>query len=302
MPRCEACGGPLEEGALHHPACLRSLFGRAALPAVDLSISEVSIRAQEAAGKLSISGAQPKLSMVVSAGRLAPATSGGRFILKPQTAVFPHLPENENACMCMAQAMGLEVSPHALVTLKDGTPAYLVRRFDRTGRGKVHCEDFAQILGTDKYSGSIEQVGKALRRVSRFPGLDAQFLFERVLLFYLVGNGDAHLKNFSVLYDPGGSCRLSPAYDIVSSKLVIPDEEELALALNGKHNRITVRDFAELARYLKIPEKAEREIVGRFLAALDTLLAIADASRLPDDHKQRLMDIIRERTGRLSGA
>ncbi len=192
---CDICGRTPERESRYHSACLRRLFGTPSLPVIELTHAEVLARAQEMAGRMSISGVQPKLSMSRQGSRLIPVTDGGLFILKPQTERFPLLPQNENLCMTIAERIGIDVPPHGLFDLRDGSPAYIVRRFDRTPAGqKLRCEDFVQILGEDdKYSGSVERIGKRIRDLSSVPGLDAQLLFERVLLNFLLGNGDAHL-------------------------------------------------------------------------------------------------------------
>jgi serine/threonine-protein kinase HipA len=202
--------------------------------------------------------------------------------------------------MTIASSMGIEVPPHTLIQLKDGTLAYIVLRFDRTWDGKkIHCEDFSQILQQDKYSGSVEQVGKRLKEISQYPELDAQYLLERVLLSYLIGNGDAHLKNFSIIYDQNGGGKLAPAYDIVSSTLVIPEEEELALTLNGKKNRVTRNDFKDFAEDLGIQPKPLGNIFDRFQAGRQQSLELVADSKLPSEFKDRLGKIIEERHKRL---
>jgi serine/threonine-protein kinase HipA len=228
--------------------------------------------------------------------------SDGRYILKPQTQSFRHLPENENLCMNMAAQLGIEIPPHGLFRLKDETWAYVVRRFDRAPNGeKRRCEDFAQILGKEKYSGSYEQLGKRLREISEFPGLDAQLFFERVLLSYLIGNGDAHLKNYSVLETDAGRLRLSPAYDIVCSRLLIPREDGCALTINGKHNKVRRRDFAALANCLQIPDKVHAEIMER----LESIRVIAGRdvpdSYIPPGDQEQMLQILENRWNRVYG-
>ena len=166
---CDMCGKALDDKGRYHSACLRRMFGTPALPAVQLSHGDVLMMAQEMAGKMSISGVQPKLSMSRLGPRLVPVTAGGQFILKPQTERFPLLPQNENVCMATAGLLKIDVPSHGLFDLRDGSPAYIVRRFDRTrDGGKLRCEDFAQILGSaDKYSGSMEQIGRKIRELSR---------------------------------------------------------------------------------------------------------------------------------------
>jgi len=144
--------------------------------------------------------------------------------------------------MNIASVYGIEVPPCGLLPLLDGRIAYLVKRFDRLQDGsKLQQEDFQQLLETDdRYSGSYEKIAGVIKRYSAVPGLDLVRLLERALLFFVLGNGDAHLKNFSLLSREEVGYELSPAYDIVNSRLVLPDErEEMCLSLRGKKNRIS---------------------------------------------------------------
>jgi serine/threonine-protein kinase HipA len=202
--------------------------------------------------------------------------------------------------MNIAAQLGIEVPPHGLFPLADATWAYIVRRFDRTPASeKRRCEDFAQILEEEKYSGSHERLGKRLKEISRFPGLDAQFFYERVLLSFLLGNGDAHLKNYSMLEDDDGFLRLSPAYDMVCSRLLIPREVECALSINGKKNRIRREDFEILADILGIPSRARTHTVAR----LETTRSVArndiPDSHLPADDQELMLEIIEDRWNRI---
>ena len=300
---CDICGKALDKKGRHHTACLRRLFGIPTLPAIELKQSDVLTKAQEMAGKLSISGVQPKLSMSREGSHLLPVVEGGQFILKPQTEQFPELPQNENLCMNVAGLMAINIPPHGLFNLQDDVPTYLVRRFDRTKNGgKLRCEDFVQILGeNDKYSGSLEQIGEKLREVSSVPGLDIQLFFERVLLNFLLGNGDAHLKNFSMLETDAGELRLSPAYDIVCSKAVLPKEMDCALTLNGKQNKIGRQDFEQLGNGLKIPPKITSGIFDRFQQGYPIMVEQTQHSRLSADFREKVLRVIAERHHRLFG-
>lgn len=300
---CDICGNALDKKGRYHPACLRRLFGIPRLPVIELRQSDVLTKAQEMAGRLSISGVQPKLSMSRKGSRLLSVMEGGQFILKPQTEQFPALPQNENMCMSIAGVMGINIPPHGLFDLQDDVPTYLVRRFDRTeDGGKLRCEDFVQILGEDdKYSGSLEQVGKKIWEVSSVPGLDAQLFFERVLLNFLTGNGDAHLKNFSMLETDDGELRLSPAYDIVCSKAVLPKEMDCALTLNGKQNKLARQDFVQLGAGLKIPPNVTGNIFERFRQGHPLMVEQAHHSRLPAAFQEKVLVVLDERHRRLFG-
>lgn len=299
MKRCSICGKVITDSEEDHSSCIRNLFGVDFIPRVDLSLAEISLKAQEMVGKLSISGVQAKLSVKLNneTRALEVTAKGGEYILKPQTATFPDIPQNENLCMNIASNLGIEVPPHILIKLKDGSFAYVVKRFDRIKGEKLHQEDFAQILkAREKYEGSFERIAETLRRISDVPGLDLQFLFERILLNFIIGNGDAHLKNFSVVYKPDGSVRLSPAYDIVSSKLVIPSEEDTALSINGKKNKIRRSDFDEFSDKLEINTI---EIFNNFLGSVNLIHDFIKDSCLDEKDKHKLTEIVNERVFRL---
>ena len=280
--------------------CLKALFNTTCLPRINFTLAELSINAQKMVGKLSISGVQPKLSMKLNQGtkELTVVATGGEYILKPQTQTYPNIPQNENLCMTIAEKLGIEVPPHALVELKDGSIAYIVKRFDRDKGGKIHQEDFMQILGKDeKYRGSNEEIGKKILTISDAPGLDVQLFYERVLLNFIIGNGDAHFKNYSIIYGTSGSIRLAPAYDIVSSKLVLPDEEDTALTINGKKNRITTIDFDDFRKYLEIPSKAVRD---KYLDQTALIFETIKQSALNEQEKEKLEEIVKSRIARLT--
>jgi serine/threonine-protein kinase HipA len=282
-----------------NPKMIKKLFNMTSVPTIALSLQEIPRKAQDMAGKMSISGVQPKLLLKLrkQQAELVPTASGGEYILKPQVAHFPHIPENENCCMDIAWELGIHVPPHCLLVLRDGSLAYVIKRFDRKGKKKIHQEDFYQILGKrDKYEGSLEEVGGELKKISSVPGLDGQLFFERVVFNFLAGNGDGHFKNYSISYDENGDSRLSPAYDIVCSKLVLPTEEDSALTLNGRKNKLKRRDFDALAEYLKIPEKVRYEKFTHQWGLIKQLVEISELSR---EDQNRFLDIIQSRYQRL---
>lgn len=105
--------------------------------------------------------------------------------------------------MLLAEVFGIKTVPHALIRFKSGELAYISKRIDRVRSGKLHMEDMCQLqerLTEDKYRGSVEQVGKTLKKYSSNPGYDIQRLFEVVLFSFLTGNADMHLKNYSLFY------------------------------------------------------------------------------------------------------
>ena len=278
---------------------IKKMFNTSELPSIEFSLEDVSQKAQKATGKLSISGVQPKLSMKLDRknNSLISVAEGGEYILKPQAAAFPNIPENEQCCMDIAAELKIDVPPHCLLHLKDRNWAYIVKRFDRESGVKIHQEEFFQILESgDKYKGSIEQIGHKIKELSTAPGYDVQLFFERVVFNFIIGNGDAHLKNYSIAYKNKDTIRLTPAYDIVCSKLVITDEEDSALAINGKKNGLKRDDFDKVAEYLNVPIKIRYEKFDRSLALMETIII---NSEIKKQNQERFISIIKERLSRI---
>jgi serine/threonine-protein kinase HipA len=253
---------------------------------------------------MSISGVQPKLSVIHDRKKrqVVVVEKGGLYIIKPPIERFESIPENENLCMNIASAFGIEVPPHGLVQLMDGKLAYLVKRFDRLDDGsKLQQEDFQQLLQRDdKYDGSYERIANFIKEHSAVPGLDLVSLFERALLFYALGNGDAHLKNFSLLNQEEIGYQLSPAYDIVNSRLALPEEkEEVCLSLQGKKNRLSARDFFELAEHFGLTRKQADNSLDRLRDLKSNIEARIGASLLRLDLREGFLEIFRERMARL---
>ena len=229
----------------------------------------------------------------------------GDYILKPPTANYPQLPENEDLSMHLADAFKIKVVPHSLIRLKSGELAYLTKRVDRDKKGKLHMEDFCQLserLTEDKYKASMEQVGKLILQYSSNPLLDALTFFEVTVFSFLIGNADMHLKNFSLLDYRNGMTGLSPAYDLLSTRLVIPvkdDNEEMALTLNGRKRNFKLQDFLVFGERLKLTEKQVQNSLKKFSKQLDKVLNFVDYSFLSADFKEEYKELVQKRAKRL---
>jgi serine/threonine-protein kinase HipA len=285
------------------PRELRMMFGRSQLPSIDLCLADVASEARRLAGKMSVSGVQPKLSMALQKNKLIAVAERGQYILKPQTADFPQLPENEALCMSLASDWGIPAAANLLLKLKDGSPALLVRRFDRLRKGrqvkKLHCEHLQQIIGGDKYQGSYESLGRAIAMHSTFPRVELQRFFELTLFNFVIGNGDAHKKNFSLLTRSGDTA-LSPAYDIVSSRLVLPEEStEIALTLNGKRNRIRADDLFSFAKTIDLRPGLAEQTLENLVAFLPDMQQAIKQSQLTSQGQELLNAIVLDRVSRL---
>ena len=214
------------------------------------------------AGKMSIQGVQPKLSVRLNVRKsvFEVVDSGGHYIIKPQIFDYAEVPENEDLTMRLAVMIGLEVPLHGLVYSKDGSLAYFIRRFDRIGRGgKAPVEDFAQLTGNDrdtKYRSSMEKVISVVERFCTFPAIEKAKLFRLTLFNFLTGNEDSHLKNYSLIRRDS-KIELSPVYDLLNSAMILNSREEIALPLNGKKRNLDREDFFTYfaAERLKLTDK-----------------------------------------------
>lgn len=305
MNRCLSCQEDTDSSDRYHLKCLKLIFDKTWLPGIDFTVSDLPEAVSRTIDKMSISGAQMKASVQLNlqTRKLEIVGEGGTHILKPEPAEFPELPQNENLCMNLAEALGMEAAPHGLFSMADKKLCYVVRRFDRLPDGKkVHEEDMAQLLGkgtNEKYTGSLESVGKAILKFTKNKYLELLKFFERVLLCFMIGNGDMHLKNWSLLIPADKNIRLAPCYDLLSSTIYLPHEEESALSVNGKKNGLTKFDFLALADYLNIDQRASREALERLVKAKDKILEMIASSEFSPERKEKVAGIVRSRYARL---
>ena len=219
------------------------------------------------------------------------------FILKPQTAEYEYLPECEYLAMQMAEAVGIKTVPHALIRLHGDSNnlAYITRRIDRIG---LAMEDFCQLdgrLAQDKYRGSYERCAKIIQRYSDRPGIDLTDFYFRLLISFVIGNSDLHLKNLSLIETDPGSQKyvLSPTYDFLPVNVVLPeDEDEFALTMCGKKRHIRRSDFINFALSIGISEKVADALIRQCVNQEKTLLSFAEASLLPEQLKTSFTDLI----------
>ncbi|MFV0323905.1 MAG: HipA domain-containing protein [Bacteroides graminisolvens] len=306
MERCLYCYQSLEQGQVNfHPQCSKKIFGTAVPPVLPYTKADIESLALEVVrSQVTITGVQPKLSVDLEKGkggekRFTIVGLWGEYILKPQTEQYPSLPENEDLTMHLASLARIKTVPHSLIRFQDGSLAYITKRIDRDKKGvKIPMEDMCQLtekLTEQKYKGSHEQIAKKIVEFSAYPVLDLINYFEVLLFCYLIGNTDMHLKNFS-LYKKVGECVLAPAYDLLSTKLVIPqDNEELALTLNGKKSKLKKNDFDSLLKTMKVDDKAIENVYDKFRKVIPEWLLFIDSSFLPDEMKEEYKTLIQEK-------
>jgi serine/threonine-protein kinase HipA len=254
---------------------------------------------QRMAGQVSLSGVQRKISAGLSSDRLTlqVGTQGGQFILKPATATYPALPENEHLSMRLAKLLDVETPLCGLVPMQDGSLSYIVHRFDRpwTG-GKRRQEDFCQLSGRpakDKYTGSAELCARLVRANVAEPLVDLLQLYRMFICAWCMGNGDLHLKNLSVFDADGGLTKITPAYDLVNTRLTIRDDT-LALPIQGRKARLRRADWLAFAAYCAIPTAAAARALTRPAARLPQVIALIQRSYLPEPMRLAYLDFGRK--------
>ncbi len=262
--------------------------------------------------KFSLAGIQMKFSMKEKDGRYNLTKNGelGDWIIKTPSTKHKNVPLNEYTAMSLADLSGIDIPDIKLIELNklDNLPqinlpdeklAFAIKRFDRetidNTTTRIHMEDFAQVLvkyPIDKYnSANYEQVGKVIYEYSGDGLADAQQFAKRLLVNILLANGDAHLKNWSLLYQDQITPRLSPAYDIVTTSVYMDGEKKYALNL-GKTKEwysVTMENFESWADKSGIPWRAIKPHINDTMEKARTLWPEA-LKELPmdEEHKEKL--------------
>lgn len=308
MTRCLFCYKELQNGEHDfHESCVRKMFGMTQTPIVDYTRADMDELARQIIqSQTTLTGVQAKISLHLNShsnsARLTIVGLWGNYIFKPQTDLYPCLPEVEDLTMHLAEASDIQVVPHSLIRLKDGELGYITCRIDRTSESdKIAMEDFCQLSERPteyKYRSSHEQVAKVLKQYSSVPTMDIVRYWEVVLFCFLTGNNDMHLKNFSLYRPTDTGFVLTPFYDLLNVALVNPkDPKELALTLNGKKNRLNKEDFVTAMTGSGLLPKVVDNIFRKFEKVIPTWEPIIRQSFLPKEMQDRYWEIVEERKG-----
>lgn len=255
-------------------------------------------------GRTSISGVQEKFSVLLEKNKLRLIKDGerGGYILKPIPATGKRpdqMPANEHLTMQIArQVYGIETAENALIFFQNGAPAYITKRFDVAEDGsKLAQDDFASLAGRTpqthgehyKYLGNYLELFLLLEKYVPAYAVEKPKLLKLLLFNYLFSNGDAHFKNFSLLETPLGDYRLSPAYDLLNSRIHIQDHDfalDDGLLPKPLAQGKVMHQFSELAEQASIPHKIFAGITDLLLSKTDEVKRLTFASYL-DPRTQR---------------
>lgn len=303
---CLCCGKKLRDDATSpwHDTCVKSFFGTVEMPKFDIDDQTVSRYASQNVGEgKTVTGVQKKLSLSLS-GRLGRKTIGyaGEFIVKTPDQDRPFLPEFEFIGMKMADLCGFKTVPCGLVENRDGQFLYISKRIDRKKDGDksipIAMEDFAQLSLTQteyKYTGSYERcVKKVIDVYSNSSTFDRIEFFRMVFFSYLIGNTDMHLKNFSLIKGVDGYS-LAPFYDIVPVMMVV-NQEEMALTVNGKRRNLTKNDFLSFADSIGLHNSLAKRLMEDTLKKLDEAKSFAFDAPIPAKQAEKLEAFIDKRS------
>jgi len=262
---------------------------------------------EDNATRISISGVQEKFSFIQLKNKIRLTKEGeqGTHIFKPipnGSKNADQMPANEHLTMQIAQKVfGIETAENALIFFGNGDPAYITKRFDVvTGGLKLAQEDFASLAGKSpqthgadyKYLGSYWDLFELMRENLPSYKVESLKLFKLLVFNYLFSNGDAHLKNFSIIETPLGDFKLSPAYDLLNSRIHIEDKdfalnEGLMPARMGQGN--VAKQFQLLADYAGIQEKQRNTILALMVSKTENVKNLIDASFLKDGIKRNYL-------------
>ncbi len=297
------CPGTLAKGySTYSPGCLRNMFNNKKVNHF-LTYDQPQL-SEEVAGqfienrkRISISGVQEKLSFILDKNilRLTKEGEQGTYILKPIPRDLKNVdqaPANEHLTMQIAkQVYGLKTAENALIFFKNGSPAYLTKRFDvkkvahpeNAGRGKWGNEDFASLAGKTKDNGganfkyeySYEEIGVLIQKFVPAWRIEIQKYFSLVVFNFLFSNGDAHLKNFALLESSKGDYLLSPAYDLINTRFHVNDTDfalDKGLFADNfksedykKNGHPSKNDFIEFAKRIGVAETRIEKLLNPFI-------------------------------------
>jgi len=315
--RCYGCLKEIAKGLYYCPKCKSNLFDGKSVKPLNFDKTEFYKIRREMSDKMSISGVQDKISLSFNdSNELVPTNKDGRYILKPiprdhdSTINLEDIVQNEHLSMQISsQIFKINTAHNALIEFSDGELAYITKRFDYSLKGsekkivKVDQEDFASVLEFTsennsknyKYESSYEECALKIREViaAYIPALEE--FYKRIVLNYLIGNGDAHLKNFSIIRDVNrADYTLSPNYDILYTKYHLPKEEGvMGLELFKEHETkafgamgyYTLEDFEVFAQMIGIKEKRLEKIYREILTSQEAVYALIDNSYMSQKAK-----------------
>lgn len=328
MIEIKNCPSLLLEGFdSYSPKGSKMLFDTAkVVPFLDFNIDEFRNAKEivEAMHRISVSVVQEKFPAIVDGSKIRIAGDNERstHILKPAPwdntlRDRKFIPANEHLTMQIAsQVYGIQTAVNGLCFTSKGQHVYITRRFDILPDGsKLPMEDFASLIGRNeqtggkqfKYSGSYEDIAKEIRANVAAWMVDMERFFNLVVFNYIYANGDAHLKNFSIILN-GQDYRLAPAYDLLNTSLHVDGHdfglnESLSNDIEmsdvfARTNHACRADFEQFGKKIGLVSKRMNQILDGYVTVPDQAKALIARSFLPQKIKRNYLRIVNERVCR----
>ena len=323
LPEIKYCLGTLASGfETYSRTCLKRVFdGKKVyhvLPYESPASNQKTDKLfEENRQRMSISGVQEKFSVLLDKNKLRLINEGerGTYILKPIPGTgtrADQMPANEHLTMQIArQVYGIETAENALIFFKNGAPAYITKRFDVKEDGtKWAQDDFASLAGRTpqthgehyKYLGNYLELFQLMKQHLPAYRLEAPKLFKVLVFNYLFSNGDAHFKNFSLLETPLGDYRLSPAYDLLNSRIHIVDKDfaldDGLLPKNIGQGKIR-QQFSILAEHAGLSKKQFEKTFNLMISDSNKVETLVTASYLNKSTKLNYLQSYKTRLNKL---
>ncbi len=298
--------------------CKKNLFNNQKIAYIlDFDKKEFLSKSIELSAQMSISGVQDKISLKIENKKLIPTTKDGTYLLKPVPLMeygelIEDVAKNEHFTMQLAsQVFKLETATNALIAFSDGELAYITKRFDRVNGKKIKQEDFASLAQRSeqshgknyKYNYSYEEIGGLIKKYLPAYKVEMIYYFKLLLFNYLVGNGDAHLKNFSVIQRKTGDYGLTPAYDLLSSSIHLPNESRTALEFFEEYETKSFEangfyaydDFLVLSERLGLSKIMVESLLKKFIGYEKKVLELLKVSLLSPKAKEQYKTLFLDR-------
>jgi serine/threonine-protein kinase HipA len=316
--RCYGCLKDIDKGLYYCPKCKSNLFDGKNVKPLNFNKTYFYRVRSEMSDKMSISGVQDKISLSFNSNNeLTPTNKDGKYILKPiprdhdNTINLEDIVQNEHLSMQISsQIFNINTAHNGLIEFSDGELAYITKRFDYSLKDsekkivKADQEDFASVLEYTseshsknyKYESSYEECALKIKEViaAYIPALEE--FYKRIVLNYLIGNADAHLKNFSIIRDVNRTdYSLSPNYDILFTKYHLPKEDgimglqlfkEYETKAFGAMGYYTLEDFEVFAEIIGIKQKRLKKIYDDILKSQKQVYALIDRSYMSNKAKE----------------
>lgn len=319
---CKGCLKEIKEAQLCTKCCKELFDGEKISLQLDFASpdNDANMELMQNIQHISISGVQVKYSLKRENKKLVLTGDGGQYILKPiPIGRFRNLdqaPANEHLSMQIArQIYKIPAAFCAMVSFNDGTPAYLTRRFDVKANGsRSQQEDFSQLAQRNeqnagsnyKYDFSYEEAAELIKKHVVSYQLELETFFKIVLFNYLFNNGDAHLKNFSVYLTEYGDYLLTPAYDLLNTKIHLPNDADLALHKGlfkddfrtESHNAnafYAFDDFLEFGKRIGISETRTQKVIKGFSGSQNEVKNLVDKSFLNTENKKIYLALFKDK-------